>query len=205
MITTKSITLALIVVLFAACSKRSDTVFELPRPNSGTFTFAQAEARKSEIYSLAQSGINRPFVPASSLSPRKRVVLLGATGSIGESTLRVIAAHGDKLELVGVAARSNWEKLAAIARQFTVRNVGVYDEPAFAAARVNASAFPPGTQLVGGLGGLTELARLPSADVVLVAVVGTTGLEPALAALAAVRRNEIQARRRSELGRARPR
>ena len=118
-------------------------------------------------------------------SRKKRVVLLGATGSIGENTLRVIAAHRDKLELVGIAARSNWEKLAAIARQFDVRNVAVYDETAFAAARANASAFPAGTHLAGGLGALNDLARLPSADIVLVAVVGTTGLEPALAALAA--------------------
>ena len=44
-------------------------------------------------------------------SPRKRVVLLGATGSIGENTLRVITAHPDKLELVGIAARTGWEKL----------------------------------------------------------------------------------------------
>jgi 1-deoxy-D-xylulose-5-phosphate reductoisomerase len=111
--------------------------------------------------------------------------LLGATGSIGEHTLRVLAAHRDKLELVGVAARSNWQKLAAIARQFDVRNVGVFENPAFAEARANTTAFPSGTHLVGGLAGLTELARLPAADIVLIAVVGTTGLEPALAALAA--------------------
>jgi 1-deoxy-D-xylulose-5-phosphate reductoisomerase len=116
---------------------------------------------------------------------RKRVVLLGATGSIGENTLRVLAAHRDKLELVGLAARANWEKLAAIARQLDVRHVGVFEEAAFAAARANVGAFPAGTRLVGGLAGLNELARLPQADVVLVAVVGTTGLEPALAALAA--------------------
>ena len=123
---------------------------------------------------------------ASNSPPRrKRVVLLGATGSIGENTLRVIAAHRDKLELVGVAARSNWKKLAAIARQFDVRAVGIFDEPAWAEARANASAFPGGTRLAGGLAGLTELAQLPAADIVLVAVVGTTGLEPALAALAA--------------------
>lgn len=118
-------------------------------------------------------------------SRRKRVVLLGATGSIGENTLRVIAAHPDRLELVAVAARGNWQKLAAIARQFNVRQVGVFDETAYAAARENASAFPAATHLVGGLAGLTELAQLPSADIVLVAVVGTTGLEPALAALGA--------------------
>ena len=118
-------------------------------------------------------------------SRKKRVVLLGATGSIGENTLRVIAAHRDKLELVGVAARSNWQKLAAIARQFDVRCVGVFDDAACGEARKNTAAFPAGTRVMGGLAGLTELAQLPAADVVLVAVVGTTGLEPALAALAA--------------------
>lgn len=120
---------------------------------------------------------------AHSSLPRKRVVLLGATGSIGENTLRVIAAHPDKLELVAIAARGNWQKLAAIARQFGVRHVGIFDDAAFAAARQNPDAFPAGTHLVGGLGGLNELAALPTADVVLVAVVGTTGLEPALTAI----------------------
>ena len=49
------------------------------------------------------------------VTKKKRVVLLGATGSIGENALRVFAAHRDKLELVGIAARSNWQKLAATA------------------------------------------------------------------------------------------
>ena len=122
---------------------------------------------------------------ASSSSPRKRVVLLGATCSIGENTLRVLAAHRDRLELVGIAARANWQKLATIAHQFGVRNVGIFDAASFQAAQTNTSAFPAGTQLLGGLDGLVELARLPAADIVLVAVVGTTGLEPALAALGA--------------------
>jgi 1-deoxy-D-xylulose-5-phosphate reductoisomerase len=120
-----------------------------------------------------------------SIPRKKRVVLLGATGSIGENTLRVLAAHRDKLELVGVAARANWEKLAAIARQFDVRHVGLFEPAALTAARANPGAFPAGTQLVGGLSGLVELAQLPAADIVLVAVVGTTGLEPALATLRA--------------------
>jgi 1-deoxy-D-xylulose-5-phosphate reductoisomerase len=115
---------------------------------------------------------------------KKRVVLLGATGSIGENTLRVIAAHRDRLELVGIAARSNWRKLAGIAASFGVRQVAVFDNDAYAAAKASA-AFPPGTRLSGGLSGLVELAQTPEADTVLVAVVGTTGLEPALAALAA--------------------
>ncbi len=117
-------------------------------------------------------------------SPRKRVVLLGATGSIGENTLRVIAAHSDKLELVGVAAHGRWEQLAAIAREFRVAHVGLYDDAALAAARAS-DAFAPGTCFYGGPGGLEELAALPEADTVLVAVVGTAGLQPALTALAA--------------------
>ena len=115
---------------------------------------------------------------------RTRVVLLGATGSIGENTLRVIAAHPDKLALSAIAAHSNWEKLAAIAHRFNVPHVALFDDTALSAARAS-NAFPAGTVFHGGLSGLNNLARLPEADTVLVAVVGTTGLQPALAALAA--------------------
>jgi 1-deoxy-D-xylulose-5-phosphate reductoisomerase len=115
---------------------------------------------------------------------KKRVVLLGATGSIGESTLRVIAAHRDRLELVGIAAHGKHARLAEIARQFGVRQVGVYDPAALAEAR-RSSAFPAGTAFHGGPEGLSHLATLPEADIVLVAVVGTTALEPTLAAIAA--------------------
>jgi 1-deoxy-D-xylulose-5-phosphate reductoisomerase len=114
----------------------------------------------------------------------KQIVLLGATGSIGENTLRVVAAHPSRLQLAAVAARTNWQRLAEIARLFKVPQVGIYDEAAYQAARASG-AFPPGTRLVGGLSGLVELAQLPEADTVLVSVVGTTGLEPALAALRA--------------------
>jgi 1-deoxy-D-xylulose-5-phosphate reductoisomerase len=124
------------------------------------------------------------MVSAPPSSVRKRIVLLGATGSIGETALRVIAAHRDRLELVAVAARTNTARLAAIAQEFGVREVGVFDEAAYGEAK-RAGNFPPSTRLRGGLAGLVELAQLPEADIVLVAVVGTTGLEPALAALAA--------------------
>lgn len=112
-------------------------------------------------------------------------MLLGATGSIGENALRVIAAHPAHLELVGIAARANHAQLATIAQRFpTVRHAAVFEAPAYAAARA-ARAFPSGVQLHGGLAGLTALATLPEADIVLVAVVGVMGLEPALAAIAA--------------------
>ena len=116
--------------------------------------------------------------------PRRRVVLLGATGSIGRNSLRVIATHKDRLELVGIAAHSNWRALAEIAREHGVREVAIFDAKAHAEAK-RSDAFPAGTRVHSGIEGLVELARLPSADVVLVAVVGTAGLEPALAAIEA--------------------
>jgi len=120
-------------------------------------------------------------VPTSPL--KKRVVLLGATGSIGESTLRVIAAQRDRLELVGIASHGRHQRLAEIARQFGVRHVGLHDPDALAAARAGAD-FPAGTRFYAGADGLSELATLPEADTVLIAVVGTAGLQPALAAIA---------------------
>jgi len=116
--------------------------------------------------------------------PKRRVVLLGATGSIGENTLRVIAAQRDRLELVGIAAHGKHQRLAEIARQFGVRHVGLHDPVALEVARRSAD-FPAGTTFYSGATGLSELATLPEADTVLIAVVGTAGLQPALAAIAA--------------------
>jgi 1-deoxy-D-xylulose-5-phosphate reductoisomerase len=130
-----------------------------------------------------------PHVPAAPQSGpetrvRRRVVLLGATGSIGGNALRVIASHRERLELIGIAARSDWRKLAKIAREFSVPNAALFDAEACSQASQNG-AFPAGTRLLDGPAGVAELAALPGADVVLVAVVGTAGLEPALAAIAA--------------------
>ncbi|MCF3650315.1 1-deoxy-D-xylulose-5-phosphate reductoisomerase [Synoicihabitans lomoniglobus] len=113
----------------------------------------------------------------------KRVALLGATGSIGESALRVIAAHPAHLELVAVAAQTNHAELAAISHRFpSVRHATLFDADAYAAAKAG-QAFRSGVDLHAGLAGLNTLATLPEADIVLVAVVGVTGLEPALAAI----------------------
>ncbi len=120
-------------------------------------------------------------VPAAQ---KKRVVLLGATGSIGENTLRVLRAHSDQLELVGVAAHRSAENLFAICREFGVRHAALVDESAAALAR-STNRIPAGTTLYPGLAGMTALATLPEADLVLVAVVGTAALRPTLAAIEA--------------------
>lgn len=118
------------------------------------------------------------------MSDKKRIILLGATGSIGESALKVIAQNSGKLELTGIACRSRYQELAAIARRFQVKHVAIFDEKAAAEAR-SSGLFPSGCEILSGLSGLTELALLPEADTVLSAVVGTLGLKPTLAAIEA--------------------
>ncbi|MDP0495585.1 MAG: 1-deoxy-D-xylulose-5-phosphate reductoisomerase [Verrucomicrobiota bacterium JB024] len=112
----------------------------------------------------------------------KKIVLLGATGSIGENTLRVVAKHPDKLELLAVAGRRRWRDLARIAKEFNVPHVAIYDEEACAEAKA-AGAFPAETKVYCGLEGLIEVATLDDAQLVVPAVVGTLSLKPTLAAL----------------------
>lgn len=99
------------------------------------------------------------------MSEAKNVVLIGATGSIGRSTQRVVAANPDRLRLVGIASRRGGEALEAIARDFDVPHVRSFDEH--------------------GIDGLLELAALPEADIVVMAANGTVGLRPTLAAIEA--------------------
>jgi 1-deoxy-D-xylulose-5-phosphate reductoisomerase len=113
---------------------------------------------------------------------RKRVVILGATGSIGESALKVARDIPERMEIVGLAANSNAEKLAAAANQTKAQSVCLVDETKIDALHA-ALEYKP--QIFAGEEGLREIARLNDADMVLVAIVGTGGLRPALAAIEA--------------------
>ncbi|MEP4076802.1 1-deoxy-D-xylulose-5-phosphate reductoisomerase [Haloferula sp.] len=113
---------------------------------------------------------------------RKKVVLLGSTGSIGCSTLEVAKQIPERVELVGLAANASVEKLAEQARETGVKHVAIADASKEAELR---ALLPEGVILHVGNEGLIELATLAGADVVLVAIVGTAGLEPALAAIEA--------------------
>ncbi len=116
-------------------------------------------------------------------SPRKRrVVLLGSTGSIGTSTLRVARDLPDRIQITALAACGNVGKLAAQARETGARHVAIYDGSKEAALR---ALLPDGVSVHVGAEGLRELAALADADIVLVAIVGTAGLHPALAAIEA--------------------
>jgi 1-deoxy-D-xylulose-5-phosphate reductoisomerase len=115
---------------------------------------------------------------------RKRIVLLGATGSIGTSTLKVLESHSDRLELIGIAARSNVDRLTEIAEEFSVRHIGLFDPVAGARAGADPR-FEAGTEFYRGVDEVASLAALADADLVIVAVVGTAGLKPTLAAIEA--------------------
>src|SRR6516164_9859066 len=113
---------------------------------------------------------------------RKRVVILGATGSIGESALKVARDIPERMEIVGLAAKSNAQKLAAAANEVRPESVCLADETQIDLLR-NALDYEP--HIFSGEAGLVEIASLASADMVLVAIVGTGGLRPALAAIKA--------------------
>ena len=112
---------------------------------------------------------------------KRRVVILGSTGSIGTSALKVARDIPDRMEIVGLAAGTSVEALARQAREFNVRNVCIYD-PSGAAG---LAASLPDAQVETGEEGLCRLAQLPEADMVLISIVGTAGLKPALAAIEA--------------------
>lgn len=112
----------------------------------------------------------------------KRVVVLGATGSIGESAAKVARDIPERMQIVGLAANSSAAKLAAQANEFRPPAVCIVDETKVDELR-SALSYAP--KIVAGEAGLSEIAASTDADLVLVAVVGTGGLRPALAAIEA--------------------
>ena len=113
---------------------------------------------------------------------RKRVVILGATGSIGESALKVARDIPERMEIVGLAANSNAQKLAEAANEIRPESVCLVDETKIDILR-KALNYEP--RIFAGEDGLREIACLTNAEMVLVAIVGTGGLRPTLAAIEA--------------------
>ncbi|MCJ7420222.1 1-deoxy-D-xylulose-5-phosphate reductoisomerase [Sphingomicrobium astaxanthinifaciens] len=111
----------------------------------------------------------------------KRIAILGATGSVGSSTLDLVEAAPDRFDVVAVTAASNVEQLAAIARRTGAARAVIADpalRPALAQALEGSDCRPE-----AGEDALCEAAR--EADLVIAAIVGTAGLKPVMAALEA--------------------
>jgi len=112
----------------------------------------------------------------------KNVVLLGSTGSIGTSTVKVAEDLPDQIRLLGLAAGGNSELLLEQTRRHKPAVISINDP---AKANELQNALGTATQVFCGNEGLLKLATLPAADIVLIAIVGTAGLQPALAAIRA--------------------
>ena len=112
----------------------------------------------------------------------KNVVLLGSTGSIGTSTVKVAEDMPDRIRLVGLAAGNNAGLLLEQTRRHRPEAISISD-PAKAGELGRASGVS--ARIYSGTDGLLKLATLPGADIVLIAIVGPAGLQPALAAIRA--------------------
>jgi len=111
---------------------------------------------------------------------KRQVILLGSTGSIGTSAIKVAETIPDRMEIAGMAAYRNAGKLAEAANRLRPRAICLVDSSGLKEL-CNGLAYDP--TMLTGEDGLVELATLPGADLVLVAITGTAGLRPALAAI----------------------
>ncbi len=117
---------------------------------------------------------------ALSSSTARRVLLLGSTGSIGTSALKVARDIPDRMQIVGLAANCSVDALVEQVRETGVKQVALTDAAAAAKAR---TLLPSDVTIHTGAQGLVDIVNASDADMVLVAIVGTAGLAPALAAI----------------------
>lgn len=110
----------------------------------------------------------------------KQVCLLGATGSIGTSTIGVLKQHPERFRLYAVAANRNWKSVAKIAHEMDVKRFCMFDE---SAARELSKEL--GRPVLTGMEGLCELSSDPNVDIVLNALMGSVGCLPTLSAIRA--------------------
>ena len=111
---------------------------------------------------------------------KRRVILLGATGSIGSSAIKVAETIPDRMQIVGMAANRNARLLAQAANRARPEAICLVDAAHLDELRYCLDYSP---EILTGEAGLETLARMGGADLVLVAIVGTSGLRPALAAI----------------------
>jgi len=112
----------------------------------------------------------------------RSIVLLGATGSIGRSACRVAKDFPDRIRIAGMSGFRNMRQLADEANALHPQTLAVPDEESAAVLRAMLSYQPV---ILTGEDGLCQLAAMPDASMVLVAIVGTGGLRPTMSALAA--------------------
>lgn len=119
---------------------------------------------------------------------RQRLVVLGSTGSIGQSTLDVVARHPDRYEVTGLSAYRQIDLLEAQILQFLPKVVVVVDAAAATALKSRLAARELVVEVLSGAESLVALVERPEVDTVMAAIVGAAGLPSALAAAEAGKR-----------------
>jgi 1-deoxy-D-xylulose-5-phosphate reductoisomerase len=112
----------------------------------------------------------------------QNVLILGATGSVGKSTLDVIGRHPDRFRVAGVSAGRRIDDLISICRLHHPDFAVIGPTADFSAAKRDLRAASPRTELLAGEEGLVAAATAPNVDTVMAAIVGSAGLRPTLAA-----------------------
>lgn len=112
---------------------------------------------------------------------RKRLAILGSTGSIGKSALEVVAAHPERFRVVALAANTNVERMTEQALRYHPEVVAMAD--ADAAKKLAERLDGKNIRVLGGMEGIVEAATFPSADLMLSGIVGGIGLLPTLEAV----------------------
>ncbi|MDE2082902.1 MAG: 1-deoxy-D-xylulose-5-phosphate reductoisomerase [Burkholderiales bacterium] len=120
--------------------------------------------------------------------PRQRLAILGATGSVGMSTLDVVARHPERFEVVGLSAHRRIDTLLAQCRRFNPRVAVVADAAQAAQLRPLLREAGLRTEVHAGAAALCEMAADDRVDSVMAAIVGAAGLAPCLAAARAGKR-----------------
>lgn len=112
----------------------------------------------------------------------KKIAILGSTGSIGTQTLDVVRANKD-IEVLGISAGRNIEKLEEQIREFSPKLAAVWDEKA--AEDLAQKIQDTDTKVVSGMAGLLELAAMPGTEILVTAIVGMLGIRPTIEAIRA--------------------
>nr|WP_202560372.1 1-deoxy-D-xylulose-5-phosphate reductoisomerase [Alcanivorax sp. DP30] len=118
----------------------------------------------------------------------QRITVLGATGSIGQQTLDVVARHPDRYEIFALTASSRWERLAEQCLATGARFAALTDEQAAEKLWNHLRAAGSETEVLAGHDALSFLAAHEQADTVVAAIVGAAGVRPTLAAVKAAKR-----------------
>jgi 1-deoxy-D-xylulose-5-phosphate reductoisomerase len=119
---------------------------------------------------------------------QRGIAILGSTGSIGRSTLAVIALHPERFKVAVLGAFNSWQAIVEQARQFNAETVVLVDEKAAACARAALAESGAKTRVESGEQALSDSASAANVDMVMAAIVGAAGLASTLAAVRAGKR-----------------